>query len=126
MKNKIIHTENAPAAIGPYSQGIIANGFIYTSGQIPIDPISSKLVSGSFKDEVLRVLKNIEAILKEGGSSKNNLIKLTVFVTDLKLFSELNEVFINYFPDHQPARSAVEVSALPLGARVEIEAVATV
>ena len=63
MANKIIHTENAPAAIGPYSQGIIANGFIYTSGQIPIDPISSKLVSGSFKDEVLRVLKNIEAIL---------------------------------------------------------------
>lgn len=126
MTDKIIHTENAPAAIGPYSQGIIANGLIFTSGQIPLDPVSSELISGTFKDEVERVIKNIEAILLEGGSSLNKLIKLTVFITDLKLFAELNEVFINYFPDHQPARSAVEVSALPLGARIEIEAVASV
>ena len=122
--NKIIKTDNAPEAIGPYSQGIIANGLVYTAGQIPLDPETSELVKDSFEDEVERVLKNIDAILIAGGSSLNKLIKLTVFITDLKLFGELNEIFADYFPVNPPARSAVEVSALPMGARIEIEAIA--
>lgn len=122
--NKIIKTNNAPEAIGPYSQGIIANGLIFTAGQIPLDPETAKLVNSSFPDEVERVLKNIEAILIAGGSSLEKLVKLTVFITDLQLFGELNKIFSDYFPENPPSRSAVEVSALPMGARIEIEAIA--
>ena len=120
---RIIKTKNAPKAIGPYSQGINHNNFVYTSGQIPINPETGKLVEGNFKLEVEQVLNNADAVLKEGGSSLNHAIKLTVFVTDLNKFSELNEVFENFFDENPPARSAVEVSALPMGVRVEIEAV---
>ena len=120
---RIIKTKNAPKAIGPYSQGINHNNFVYTSGQIPINPETGKLVEGNFKLEVEQVLNNVDAVLKEGGSSLNHAIKLTVFVTDLNKFSELNEVFENFFDENTPARSAVEVSALPMGVRVEIEAV---
>ena len=120
---RIIKTTNAPKAIGPYSQGINHNNFVYTSGQIPINPETGKLVEGNFKLEVEQVLNNVDAVLKEGGSSLNHAIKLTVFVTDLNKFSELNEVFENFFDENPPARSAVEVSALPMGVRVEIEAV---
>ena len=120
---KIIKTSNAPKAIGPYSQGINHNNFVYTSGQIPINPETGKLVEGNFKLEVEQVLNNVDAVLKEGGSSLNHAIKLTVFVTDLTKFSELNEVFETFFDKNTPARSAVEVSALPMGVRVEIEAV---
>ena len=120
---KIIKTKNAPKAIGPYSQGINHNNFVYTSGQIPINPETGKLVQGNFKLEVEQVLNNVDAVLKEGGSSINHAIKLTVFVTDLSKFSELNQVFETFFDENPPARSAVEVSALPMGVRVEIEAV---
>jgi len=125
MKNKIIQTDKAPAAAGPYSQGIISNGMIYTAGQIPLDPQTSELIIGSFRDEVERILKNIEAIIIAGGSSFDNLVKLTVFITDIKLFSELNDIFSKYFSNNPPARSAVEVKGLPLGARIEIEAIAS-
>ena len=122
---KIIKTSNAPAAIGPYSQGIEHNDLVFTSGQIPLDPNTGKLVEGDFKKEVTQVLNNVDAVLKEGGSSLDKAIKLTVFVTDLGKFSELNEVFESVFGENPPARSALQVSALPLGVRVEIEAVGT-
>ena len=121
---KTINTTNAPKAIGPYSQGIDYNQLIFTSGQIPINPKTNKLIKKDFKAELKQVLNNLDAILVKGGSSLKNAIKLTVFLTDLSKFSELNEVFNLYFQDSQPARSAVQVSALPLGASVEIEAIA--
>ena len=122
---KIIKTSNAPAAIGPYSQGMEHNDLVFTSGQIPLNPNTGKLVEGDFKKEVVQVLDNIDAVLKEGGSSLDKAIKLTVFVTDLRKFSELNEVFESVFGENPPARSALQVSALPLGARIEIEAIGT-
>ena len=123
---KIIKTSYAPKAIGPYSQGIKYNDLVYTSGQIPLDPNTGKLIEGDFKKEVEQVLNNVDAVLKEGGSSLDKAIKLTVFVTDLNKFSELNEVFKTFFDENPPARSAVEVSGLPMGVRVEIEAVGSV
>ena len=120
---KVVKTSNAPAAIGPYSQGIEHNNFVYTSGQIPLNPDTGKLVEGDFKKEVEQVLNNVDAVLKEGGSSLDKAIKLTVFVTDLGKFKDLNEVFKSFFGENPPARSALQVSALPLGVRVEIEAV---
>ena len=122
---KIIKTSDAPEAIGPYSQGIEHNDLVFTSGQIPLNPNTGKLVEGDFKKEVAQVLNNVDAVLKEGGSSLDKAIKLTVFVTDLGKFSELNEVFESVFGENPPARSALQVSALPLGVRVEIEAIGT-
>ena len=121
---KTINTSNAPKAIGPYSQGVDYNQLIFTSGQIPLDPKTNKLIKNNFKQELKQVLNNLDAILIKGGSSLKNVIKLTVFLTDLSNFSELNEVFNLYFKDFQPARSAVQVAALPLGANIEIEAIA--
>ena len=126
MSKTVIQTQHAPKAIGTYSQGIIFHNLVFTSGQIPINPENSKLVENDFKLEVHQVLKNLNAVLKEGGSSLKSAIKLTVFLTDLSLFSQVNEVFNDYFPDDPPARSAVQVSALPMGARIEIEAVGSI
>jgi 2-iminobutanoate/2-iminopropanoate deaminase len=120
---KIISTNNAPKAIGPYSQAVLHHQFVFTSGQIPLNPETGELVSGDFKTEVLQVLKNLDAVLIASNSSLKKVSKLTVFLTDLANFSELNEVFTSYFDDHLPARSAVQVSALPMNARVEIEAI---
>ena len=120
---KIISTEKAPKAIGPYSQGVYHNDFVFTSGQIPLDPETGELISGDFRAEVTQVLKNLDAVLKASNSSLNKVTKLTVFLTDLSKFSELNKVFLSFFDDHLPARSAVQVSALPMNARVEIEAI---
>ena len=120
---KVIKTNKAPKAIGPYSQGISFNNYIFTSGQIPIDPKSGQLIRGNFKKEVIQVLKNLDSVLKESGSSLKKTVKLTVFLTDLSNFSDLNEIFTSYFDDVYPARSAVQVAALPLDSRVEIEAI---
>ena len=120
---KIVNTSNAPKAIGPYSQGVCYHNFVYTSGQIPLNPQTNKLVQGDFKAEVTQVLQNLDAVLAKGGSCLKKAIKLTVFLTDLTKFSELNEVFELFFDDNPPARSTIEVSALPLDARLEIEAV---
>ena len=120
---KIINTSNAPKAIGPYSQGIYYNNFVYTSGQIPLNPQTNKLVQDDFKAEVKQVLQNIDAVLTKGGSCLKNAIKLTIFLTDLTKFSELNEVFELFFNNNPPARSTVQVSALPMDASVEIEAI---
>tara|TARA_B110000467_G_scaffold71552_1_gene64957 strand:+ start:104 stop:478 length:375 start_codon:yes stop_codon:yes gene_type:complete len=120
---KIIRTDQAPKAIGPYSQAVLHQQFVFTSGQIPLDPETGELVSGDFKTEVIQVLKNLDAVLIASNSSLKKVAKLTVFLTDLANFSELNEVFSSFFDDHLPARSAVQVSALPMNVRVEIEAI---
>ena len=126
MIKKVINTKGAPEAIGTYSQGIQTENFIYTSGQIALDPQTGNLQVGDIKGEIRQGLNNLNAVLIEGGSSLNSIVKLTVFVTDLSWFSTLNEIFIEYFPEKPPARSAVQVSALPMGAHIEIEAIGVV
>ena len=123
MDKIVIHTNEAPKAIGTYSQGIKSDNFVFTSGQIPINPKSGKLIKGDFKSEVKQVLINLNGVLKGGGSSLQQAIKLTVFLTDLSHFAQVNEIFNEFFPDNPPARSAVQVSALPMNARIEIDAV---
>ena len=123
MTRKIIETNKAPQAIGVYSQGIQVDNLIFTSGQIPLDA-KGKLVEDNFAGECRQVIKNIESILQASGSQLSNIVKLTVFLTDLSLFPELNEVFKEFFINEPPARSAVEVKGLPMGVRVEMEAIA--
>ena len=120
----IIHTDKAPKAIGPYSQGVCCGELIFTAGQIPLDSTTGKLVNGPFEEQVEKVLRNLSDILTAGGSDLDHVIKFTVYLTDLGNFSVLNRVFEKYFAQDPPARSAVQVAALPLGAEVEIEAVA--
>ena len=123
MDKVVIHTTEAPKAIGTYSQGIKSDNFVFTSGQIPINPQSGELIKGDFKSEVKQVLINLNGVLKGGGSSLQQAIKLTVFLTDLSHFAQVNEIFNDFFPDNPPARSVVQVSALPMNARIEIDAV---
>ena len=123
MDKVVIHTTEAPKAIGTYSQGIKSDNFVFTSGQIPINPQSGELIKGDFKSVVKQVLINLNGVLKGGGSSLQQAIKLTVFLTDLSHFAQVNEIFNEFFPDNPPARSAVQVSALPMNARIEIDAV---
>ena len=120
----IIHTDKAPAAVGPYSQGVCCGELIFTAGQIPLDPASGQLVDGPFEEQVYQVLRNLSGILSTGGSDLNHVLKFTVYLTDLGNFPVLNQVFEKYFAQDPPARSAVQVAALPLGAEVEIEAIA--
>ena len=120
----VIRTENAPSAVCTYSQAISTDNIIFTAGQIPLDPSTGEVIEGDFKTRVRRVLLNIDGILVEAGSSLSNAVKLTVFMTDLSRFSELNEVFLEFFEEDPPARSALEVSKLPLGVDVEIECMA--
>ncbi|MCK5739818.1 RidA family protein [bacterium] len=123
---KIIATKKAPAAVGPYSQAVLAEaaGLLYTAGQIPLDPVSGELVSGSIEIETRQVLKNLQAVLEAGGSSLANVVKITVFLTDMGNFGAMNGVYLEFFPENPPARSAVAVKELPKGVMVEIEAVA--
>ena len=121
-----IQTENAPAAIGPYSQAIKANGFVFVSGQIPIDPQTGEFVSGGIAEQTARVLKNLTAVLEAAGSSLERVVKTTVFLADMKEFAGMNEVYKDFFPSPPPARSTVAAAGLPRDARVEIEAVALV
>ena len=121
-----IKTDNAPAAIGPYSQAIKANGFVFVSGQIPIDPHTGEFVAGGIAEQTARVLKNLTAVLEAAGSSLEQVVKTTVFLADMKEFSSMNEVYKDFFPSPPPARSTVAAAGLPRDARVEIEAVALV
>ena len=121
-----IKTENAPAAIGPYSQALKANGFVFVSGQIPIDPHTGEFVAGGITEQTARVLKNLTAVLEAAGSSLEQVVKTTVFLADMKEFSSMNEVYKDFFPSPPPARSTVAAAGLPRDARVEIEAVALV
>jgi 2-iminobutanoate/2-iminopropanoate deaminase len=126
MKKKIVQTENAPAAVGPYSQAVKIGKLVYTAGQIPLDPATGKMVEGDVQAQTDRVLQNLQAVLEAAGSSLSNVVKTTVFLQDMADFAAMNEVYGRYFNEKPPARSAVEVAALPLGAQVEIEAVALV
>ena len=120
----VIHTDKAPQALGPYSQGVCWGNLVFTAGQIPIDPATGKLIDGSFEEQVTQVLHNLSGILASAGSSLDQVVKFTVYVTDLGNFPVLNQVFARYFKEDPPARSAVQVAALPLGAELEIEAIA--
>jgi 2-iminobutanoate/2-iminopropanoate deaminase len=121
---EIIATQNAPKAIGPYSQAVRLNGFVFLSGQVPLDPRSGELVTGSIQVQTERVLENMKAVLQAAGLSFDHVVKTTVFVKDLADFPHMNEVYGKYFGTNPPARSTVEVSRLPRDARVEIEAIA--
>jgi len=120
----IIRTATAPEAVGPYSQAVVSGDLIFTAGQIPINPASGKIVEGNFKERVRQVLKNIDNILISAGSGLDRALKLTVFLTDLSKFGELNDVFSELFQEDPPARSAVQVSQLPLGVDIEIDCIA--
>lgn len=124
MDKRIIHTAEAPAAIGPYSQAIAVGSFVYTSGQIALDPATGQLVNGHIAQETERVLHNLSAVLAASGCSLSHVIKTTIFLTDLSNFATVNEVYGRFFGESSPARSTVGVLALPRGAAVEIEAVA--
>lgn len=119
-----IQTETAPAAIGPYSQAIRANGLVFCSGQIPIDPATGKFVAGGIGEQTEQVLKNLSAVLEAAGSSLERVVKTTVFLADMAEFAEMNEVYGRFFTGQTPARATVAAAGLPRDARVEIEAVA--
>ncbi len=119
-----VATSDAPKAIGPYSQAVKANGLVYTSGQISLDPATGNLVEGGFEEQVHRVFRNLEAVLREAGSSFDLVLKATVYLTDLANFQTLNTIYAQYFGEHKPARTTVGVSQLPKGSAVEIDLVA--
>lgn len=123
MPKQTIKTDHAPAAIGPYSQAVISNGLLFTSGQLPIDPATGKIPEGSIEDLAHIVFKNLEAIAKEAGTSLDNAVKTTVYLADINNFQAVNSVYAQYFKEPYPARSAFQVAALPLGADVEVEAI---
>jgi len=124
MKKEIINTENAPGAIGPYSQAVKTGELIFTSGQIPVVPETGEIADGGVEAQTRQVLTNLEAVLAAAGSSMDKVVKTTVFITDMSDFSAVNEQYARFFPTAPPARSCVEVSKLPKAVRVEIEAVA--
>lgn len=126
MTTKRILTDNAPAPIGPYSQAILAGTFVFTAGQIALDPATKNLVEGDIKIQTEQVLKNVEAILTAAGTSMRNVVKTTVFLKDMKEFAQMNEVYAKFFSESAPARSTVEVARLPKDVKVEIEAIAVV
>jgi len=126
MNKKIIHTAHAPAAVGPYSQAVIANGFVFTAGQVALIPGEGKLVDGDIQAQTHQALKNLKTVLEAAGSSLGQVVKVTVFLDNINDFAAMNAIYAEYFGENPPARSAVEVAQLPLGARVEIEAVALV
>ncbi|TDT67369.1 endoribonuclease L-PSP [Hypnocyclicus thermotrophus] len=119
-----IHTNNAPKAVGAYSQGIKVENFLFVSGQIPIDPKTGEFVSNNIKEQTLQSLKNIEAIVKEAGGTIENIVKVGVFLDDINDFADMNRVYEEFFGSHKPARAAVEVAKLPKDAKIEIEAIA--
>jgi 2-iminobutanoate/2-iminopropanoate deaminase len=119
-----VATDGAPKAIGPYSQAVTHHGILYTSGQIPLDPATGSLVEGDFAAQSHQVFRNLEAVLREAGSSFDRVLKATVYVTDLGNFQTLNTIYAEYFGSHKPARTTVEVKGLPKGATLEIDLVA--
>ncbi len=124
MEKKSIQTSEAPSAIGPYSQAIRIGDFLYTSGQIALNPNTMEMINSKIEEETERVLKNMEAILKADGLSLAHVIKTTVYLTDLGEFSKMNRVYEKFFEETKPARTCVQVAALPKGAKIEIDAIA--
>ena len=124
MSKAVIETKNAPAAIGPYSQAITANGLLFTAGQIPLDPATGKLVEGDITAQTERVMENLAAVLAEAGSSFGQVVKTTCFLANLDDFAAFNAVYARYFTENPPARSTVQAARLPAGAQVEVECIA--
>ena len=123
MKKQYIYTDAAPKAIGPYSQGVKGTGFLFVSGQIPVNPLSGEMPE-TIQEQTLQVLKNVKAILEAGGSSLDKIVEATVFITDMNDFPEINKVYGDYLGDSLPARACIEVSRLPKDAKVEIKVIA--
>lgn len=123
---KIVSTEQAPKAIGPYSQAVIYNGMAFCSGQIPLDPETGQIIDGDVAAQTERVLENLKAVLEAAGSSLDRVLKTTVFLKDMGDFPKINEIYGRYFAENSPARSTVEVACLPRGAKVEIDAIAAI
>lgn len=121
---KVVKSDRAPAAVGPYSQAISAGGFLFISGQIPIDPSNGEIVNGDTAAQADRVLQNIQAILEDSGLTLQDVVKATIFLVDLNDFGAVNDVYARYFSEDPPARATVEVSRLPKGVKIEIEAIA--
>jgi len=121
---KFINTSEAPGAIGPYSQAVIAGEWVFASGQIPIDPATGELIEGGIADQTDRVLKNLSAVLHEAGLSLDQVVKTTVYLADMGSFGEMNEVYAKHFGDHRPARATVQAAALPKNVGVEIDVIA--
>lgn len=124
MKHEVIHTNNAPAALGPYSQAIKAGNLLFLSGQVPLDPETMTVVAGGIKEQATRSLTNIKNVLAEAGADFSNVVKTTVFIKDMNEFNDLNEVYAEFFGENKPARSCVEVARLPKDVKVEIELIA--
>ena len=123
MERKVIHTKKSPEAIGPYNQGIVAGGFLFTSGQLPINPETGE-VQISIEDQTKQVLENLKAIIEESGCTMKDVVKCTVYITQMDDFDVVNKIYATYFPENPPARATVEISALAKGALVEIDAIA--
>jgi len=119
-----IQTDKAPKPVGPYSQAIKVNGFLFISGQIPLDPETNRMIEGDFKTKARRILENIRQIVESAGGSMDSIVKITVYLTDISKFAELNDVYKEYFNPPYPSRSVVEVKGLPKGSEIEIEAIA--
>jgi len=124
MSKRIVKTEGAPGAIGPYSQAVVADGFVYTAGQVALDPRTGQLVPGDIRIQTKRVMENLKAVLEAAGSSMDKVVKTTIFLRDLNDFGTMNEIYGEYFKENPPARSTVQVAKLPREAVVEIEVVA--
>jgi len=120
---KVIQTDRAPKPVGPYSQAVSVDGWLFVSGQLPIDPKTGKLVEGDFREKVRRVMENIKAIVEAAGGTLKNVVKVTVYLEDISKFSEFNEVYSEYFKDHKPARSVVEAK-IPKNAGLEVDVIA--
>ncbi len=123
---EVVNTNNAPAAIGPYSQGVKAGNLLFISGQMPLDPKTMEIDPGTVQDQTRRAIENVKAILEEAGLTLNNVVKTTVFIKDMNEFASINEVYASYFTENKPARACVEVARLPKDVRVEIEAIAVI
>jgi 2-iminobutanoate/2-iminopropanoate deaminase len=126
MPLDFVATSGAPKAIGPYSQAVRASGFLFTAGQVALDPRTGELVAGGITEQTMRAMENLKAVLNAAGADFSSVVKTTVFLVDMADFAAMNEVYGRAFGDHRPARSTVAVAALPRGARVEIEVIATV
>ena len=124
MTNQVIHTENAPAAIGPYSQAVKAGNLLFVSGQVPFVPETMEIVEGDVKAQTAQSLKNVQAILAEAGLDFSHVVKSTVFIKDMNEFAQINEVYAEFFGENKPARACVEVARLPKDVKVEIELIA--
>ena len=126
MPTKSLHTDKAPAAIGPYSQAVVANGFLFTAGQIALDPVTGQVVEGDVVAQTEQVFQNLGAVLASAGATWTDVVKSTVFLTDMRDFPRMNEVYARVMGDARPARSTVQVSGLPRGVLVEIDVIAAI